>query len=93
MKLSKYFTIMLVFGFILGIGLAMTAPTSATAGSVPDLCASQCGNEIVCYNSPECGVGAMYKRCSQWNPPTYNCTAPWTCGCVDLGCGPECEIE
>jgi hypothetical protein len=82
--------------FLIGIGASalMSTPAQASDGG-PSPCSTLCGYEIVCGPDPVCALTSesMHYRCKQWNPPLWDCSGPWTCGCVALGCGGNCNIE
>ena len=87
-----------VLCFLIGVGASALLSTDAQAGSIipsPDRCESICGYKILCGSHPSCtpGIESMHYRCKQWWPALADCDGAWTCGCVALGCGPNCNIE
>jgi hypothetical protein len=84
--LTAIFTVCFLFGF----GLVMMSPMAVTAGPSP--CDGFCGSQIHCESDPSCGFNEqMHVKCKLWYPAPIFCDGPWTCGCVDLGCGELCE--
>ena len=80
--------------FLIGIGASAVTSTPALATSDgPSPCTSECGVRIVCGHVPACGGESMHYSCKQWFPAPWDCSGPWTCGCVALGCGENCNIE
>ena len=76
--------------FLIGVGASTIIGTPARAEL--NHCSGFCGSQIVCASIIECGQDSMYYRCYQWEPALLDCEGPWTCGCVELGCGPNCNI-
>jgi hypothetical protein len=82
--------------FLIGVGASTLMSTPAQAGSAPagpSPCSGLCGSKVVCGPHVSCSPESMHYRCHQWVPELWDCSGAWTCGCVALGCGPNCNIE